>query len=75
MRHDTTGYQFYSGRQKIKFKGYIYKYRQIIIRNTEQHQLFNKFLHEGSHSVLIEILLCDLARKVAQQQKKNEAVF
>lgn len=50
----------------MKFKGCIYKYRQIIIRNTEQHQLFNEFLLEGNHSVLIEIL-CDLARKVVQQ--------
>lgn len=45
------------------------------IRNTEQHQLFNKLLHEGKHNVLIKILLCDLARKVLQQQQKNEAVF
>lgn len=43
------------------------------IRNTEQHQLFKKFLHEGNHSVMIEILLCDSARKVIQQ--KIEAVL
>lgn len=53
----------------MKFKRCTYKYRQIIIRNTEQHQLFDKFLHEGNYSVLIEILLCDLARKVVQQKK------
>lgn len=45
------------------------------IRNTQQQQLFNKFLHESNHSVLIEILLCDSANSVLQQQQKNEAVF
>lgn len=58
----------------MKFKGCVYKHGQIIIRNTEQHRFFDKFLHEGNHSVLIEILPCDLARKVVQQQQKV-AVF
>lgn len=56
----------------MKFKRCVYKYRQLInssIRNTEQHQLLKQFLHEGNHSALIEILLCDLAKKVVQQQK------
>lgn len=43
------------------------------IRNTEQHQVFKQFLHDGNQSALREILLCDLAKKVVQQ--KNEAVF
>lgn len=59
----------------MKFKRCVYKYRQLInssIRNTEQHQLLEQFLHEGNHSALTEILPCDLAKKVVQQKKMKQ---
>lgn len=54
----------------MKFKASFYKIHtdNYFIRNTEQHQLFNmnKFTRKDNHSIIIEVLLCDLARKGLQ---------
>lgn len=63
----TTGYLCLTFRMpKMKLKGAVYEYIQTAVLLEILHNInfIMKFIHKDDHSIIIEVLLFDLVRKL-----------